>query len=46
MPFFVDTLKVYEKLSKYCNDNGLYVGHIISEIIHEFLIKEGVVKKE
>ena len=46
MPFFIDKLQVYDKFSKYCGSKGLNVGYVISEMIHDWLVKEGVIKKE
>ena len=46
MPYFNDTLNVYERLSKFCKTDHIEVGHLISTLIEDFLIKQGVVKRE
>lgn len=46
MPFFIDKLQVYDKFSKYCSQEGLNVGFVISKMIKDWLIDEGVIKKE
>jgi len=35
----------YEKLAKYCDEHGIKIGFKINELIKNFLIQVGVVKK-
>ncbi len=46
IPYFDDKLGFYNKLAKYCEDNGLKINYIISELIQDFLIQEKVIEKK
>jgi len=46
MPYFDDKLGYYNKLAKFCEDNGLKINYIISELIQDFLIQEKVIEKK
>lgn len=48
MPFYREPVEYdgeHEKLASYCSDNGIYIGHKISRLVHAELIKLGVLKK-
>jgi len=46
MPYFDDKLGYYEKFAKYCDDNGLKINYVLSELIEEFLVQEKVIEKK
>ena len=42
MPYYEETSAVHNRLKKYCESNGLKMGHIITELIAGYLKENNV----